>query len=125
MLSRYTMHRGKSPDVVGTRLDTRKHTRHCLRPTSEMVIRLLSGDADYPWEKFCLDYRRLVAERFAQDQQPFDALAERALHEDVFLGCSCPTKKNPDVNHCHTVLALEFMQEHYPDLEVVLPQPTG
>ena len=124
MLARYTMHRGKPPDVVGRRLDTRKHTRHCLRPTPEMVVRLLSGDPDYPWEQFRQDYRRLAAERFEQDRRPFDALAQLARREDVYLGCSCPTKKNPDVYHCHTVLALEFMHEHYPDLEIVFPRPT-
>ena len=41
MLGRYTMHRGKRPDVIGIRQDTRKHTRHCLRPNPEMVTRLL------------------------------------------------------------------------------------
>ena len=41
--------------------------------------------------------------------------------EEVYLGCSCPTKKNPNVNHCHTVLALRFMSEHYPALDIVFP----
>jgi hypothetical protein len=122
MLSRYTMLRGKPPTVLGVRLDTRKHTRHCLRPTAEMVIRLLDRSGDYQWEQFRVDYLSLVAVRFASDRTPFDQLAERARHHDVYLGCSCPTKKNPDVRHCHTVLALGFMREQYPDLEVVVPE---
>lgn len=122
MLSRYTMLRGKPPRVSGVRLDTRKHTRHCLRPSAEMVARLLDATDDYRWQQFRVDYLALVAARFARDPKPFDQLAERARHEDVYLGCSCPTKKNPDVRLCHTVLALGFMRERYPDLEVVIPE---
>lgn len=121
MLGRYTMHRGKSPDVDGIRQDTRKHTRHCLRQTAEMVTRLLTGDPQYSWERFCKDYLAVITQRFQEDRQPFDALADLARREDVFLGCSCPTKKNPDVYHCHTVLALKFMKHTYPDLSVVMP----
>ncbi len=121
MLGRYTMLRGKRPDVEGVRMDTRKHTRHCLRPSVDMVIKYLSGDSGYSFEDFRDDYLRLISVRFAQDRSPFDLLAKRAGTEDVFLGCSCPTKNNPDVNHCHTVLALKFMHEHYPDLEVRFP----
>lgn len=121
MLGRYTMHRGKRPDVTGVRMDTRKHTKHCLRPAVHMVVKYLSGDAGYSWEQFRRDYLQLVSERFAEDRRPFDVLAERAGTEDVFLGCSCPTKKNPNVNHCHTVVALEFMHEHYPNLDIRFP----
>lgn len=46
---------------------------------------------------------------------PFDGLARRP---DVYLGCSCPTKTNPDVRRCHTWLALEFIRERCPDLDV-------
>ena len=42
------------------------------------------------------------------------ALAEEAKVSDVYLGCSCPTAKNPDVRRCHTVLALKFMHAHAP-----------
>ena len=122
MLGRYTMHRGKKPTVIGVRMDTRKHTRHCLRPAAEMVVRYLAGDPTYPWNSFRKDYEKLVAKRFQDDRRPFDLLAERARHEDIFLGCSCPTKKNPDVYHCHTVLALKFMKDTYPDLSVVMPE---
>jgi len=121
LLARYTMHRGKRPEVAGVRMDTRKHTRHCLRPAAEMVNRFLADDPNYTWEQFREEYMRLIADRFSEDRQPFDRLAERARREDVYLGCSCPTKKNPDVNHCHTVLALEFMQQQYPDLTVAFP----
>ena len=41
--------------------------------------------------------------------------------QDVLLGCSCPTKKQPDVNRRHTVQALAFMVERYPDLDVRFP----
>lgn len=122
MLGRYTMHRGKRPDVIGIRQDTRKHTRHCLRPNPEMVTRLLSHDPTYSWECFREDYQRLITMRFREDTRPFDVLAALARHESVFLGCSCPTNKNPDVYHCHTVLALQFMHEQYPDLTVVFPK---
>lgn len=38
------------------------------------------------------------------------------------LGCNCPTKeKNPAEGHCHTYLALGFMQKHYPRLKVEIP----
>ena len=44
-----------------------------------------------------------------------------AASNDVFLGCNCPTKKNPILGRCHTYLALEFMQKKYPSLDVVIP----
>ena len=121
MLARYTMLRGKPATVVGVRIDTRKHTRHCLRPSIAMVTRYLDPVDEYAWEQFEADYWQLVTDRFAADPRPFDALAERACNEEVYLGCSCPTKKNPNVNHCHTVLALRFMSEHYPALDIVFP----
>ena len=51
----------------------------------------------------------------------FDALAESAASSDVFIGCNCPTYANPDVNRCHTVLALSLMQRRYPQLAVEFP----
>ena len=39
----------------------------------------------------------------------------------AYIGCNCPTAKNPDLKHCHTLLALRVMKKHYPKLEVVLP----
>ena len=102
------------------RQDTRKHTRHCLRPDAEMVERYLRGDG-YPWEQFAQDYRDLLTSRMDANRAPFDELAELAASRDVYLGCSCPTKKNPDVRHCHTFLALQFMAQHFPDLPIVYP----
>jgi hypothetical protein len=62
--------------------------------------------------------RELLAARFADDRTPFDELAELARDNDVWLGCSCPTAKQPDVRRCHTTLALTFMKQHYRDLDV-------
>jgi len=62
-----------------------------------------------------------LEERWEADPTPFNDLAGLAIGEDVYIGCSCPTTKNPEVNHCHTVLALKFMKERYPALEVEFP----
>jgi hypothetical protein len=62
-----------------------------------------------------------VEERFGADREPFDALAALAADHDVYLGCSCPTQKQPRVERCHTYLALQFMADRYPHLKVVLP----
>ncbi len=124
MLGRYSMVRGAKAATLprGIRQDTRKHTRHCLRPTAELVTRVLADDADdATWRAFAREYRGLLEQRFAADRSPFDALAELARASDVWLGCSCPTAKNPDVRRCHTALALGFMHEHYPDLDVRAP----
>lgn len=109
------------PNAV--RQDTRKHTNHCLRPSQEMVERYLDEDSDYQWEQFERDYGQLLADRFDEDRHPFDELAQLAEHKEVFLGCSCPTKKNPDPTHCHTHLALRFMAQRYPALPVEFPKP--
>lgn len=122
MLARYQMCRGRSPTVHGIRQDTRKHTKHCLRPSEQMVVEYLDQVTPKAWSRFAVAYKALIASRFAADRRPFDALAELASRQDVYLGCSCPTKKNLDVRNCHTMLALEFMQEHYPDLVVVFPE---
>src|SRR5690606_27878911 len=94
---------------------------HVLRPDAEMVRQYLAAPSDSAWERFALAYRELLARRFADDREPFDALAELARVNDVYLGCSCPTRQNPDVARCHTTLALEFMREHYPALDVRMP----
>jgi uncharacterized protein YeaO (DUF488 family) len=106
----------------GIRQDTRKHTRHVLRPTAEMVERYLAAPSDAAWKHFAKEYRALLAARFATNRAAFDELAELARTEDVYLGCSCPTAQNPDVRHCHTWLALEFFHSHYPDLDVRMPR---
>ena len=47
MLARYKIYRGKRPVGVhppdGIRQDTRKHTRHCLRPCAEIVSEYLAN----------------------------------------------------------------------------------
>jgi hypothetical protein len=108
----------------GVRVDTRKHTRHCLRPEPAMVHALLTAlaaERDRAFRAFAREYRALLEERFTADRAPFDALCELARERDVFLGCNCPTRQNPDVARCHTVLALQFLSERYPDLRVELP----
>ena len=125
MLARYKMYRGRLPaDVTlpeGVRQDTRKHTKHCLRPPDRIVAAYLAEPTLKSWKKFRLEYLRILEGRYESDRAPFDKLAELAATESVYLGCSCPTGKNPDVNQRHTVPALEFMKEHYPTLEVQFP----
>lgn len=130
MLSRYQIRRGQPVAALpvdvraGVRIDTRKHTRHCLRPSAAMVAALLTAPPerrDAAFRAFVRAYRALLRERWQADRRPFDALAELARQRDVFLGCNCPTAGNPDVERCHTVLALRFLRHRYPDLRVVLP----
>jgi uncharacterized protein YeaO (DUF488 family) len=124
VLGRYTMIRGAPVSKLpkGIRQDTRKHTHHVLRPTPELVEKALGGPGDdAAWRAFAKGYRALLETRFRADRAPFDALAETARANDVWLGCSCPTAKQPDVRRCHTALALAFMKERYPDLAVRMP----
>lgn len=125
MLARYKIYRGKRPVDVplpgGIRQDTRKHTKHCLRPSEEIVTQYLAEPSPTAWKKFSAQYVRDLDERYEQDPTPFDHLADLASENDVYIGCSCPTAKNPDVKHCHTMLALKFMKEHYPAVEVEFP----
>ena len=120
------MYRGARPAhdplPAGERQDTRKHTRHCLRPDTADVTRYLGDPGEAAWKAFASRYRALLERRFREDRAPFDRLAEQARDGDVYLGCSCPTRKNPDVRRCHTTLALRFMQQRYDQLEVVLPE---
>jgi uncharacterized protein YeaO (DUF488 family) len=128
VLSRYSMVRGASRATLprGIRQDTRKHTHHVLRPTEELVESVLGHSDEAPaWRAFAKSYRALLDERFTTQRAAFDDLAALAREEDVYLGCSCPTAKNPDVRRCHTVLALAFMAEHYPDLDVRFPEGAG
>ncbi|MEM7234156.1 MAG: hypothetical protein AAF517_18405 [Planctomycetota bacterium] len=125
MLSRYSMIRGQSlgdlPKKLrdGVRQDSRKHTRHCLRPAKDDVEAFLADPENKDnWRHFEKRYAKVVGERFDEDRPPFDKLAELARTSDVFIGCSCPTSKNRDVRRCHTQLALRFMSKRYPDLDV-------
>jgi uncharacterized protein YeaO (DUF488 family) len=123
MLARYTMIRGAPASALpqGVRQDTRKHTKHVLRPTPELVASVLGTEDAAGWERFRKAYAALLAERFSSERERFDDLASRAQAEDVFLGCSCPSSANPDVMRCHTTLALGFMKKKYPKLDVRLP----
>lgn len=103
----------------GERQDTRKHTKHPLRPTPALVADALGGAID--WDTFADRYRALVDQRRVSDPAPYDQLTALARRHDVFLGCSCPTKAQPDVRRCHTFLALERMKRWYPDLDVRFP----
>lgn len=126
MLARYTMYRGQRPPgdpmPTGVRQDTRKHTSHCLRPPGDLVETFFANPTAANWKSLATGYRAAVAERFREDRAPFDAIAEQATADDVYLGCSCPTKKQPDVGRCHTVLALEFMKKKFPGLDVRMPR---
>ncbi len=125
VLGRYRIVRGKrdprDPLPEGERIDTRKHTRHCLRPETATVEALIRDPSAANFRRFAREYRATLAARFAEDRAPFDALAARAAQASVFLGCNCPTSWNPDVERCHTVLALRFMRQKYAKLRVVLP----
>ncbi len=123
MLARYRMARGVPAARLpqGIRQDTRKHTRHILRPEAEFVREFFENPTDEVWRRSMDAYRAELERRFAEDRRRFDELAELARGNDVYLGCSCPTRLVPDVRRCHTWTALEFMQERYPDLDVRMP----
>jgi hypothetical protein len=125
LLARYTIVRGARKEALpsGVRQDTRKHTRHFLRPTPELVKAAFASDGSpSAWAEYAAAYRALIEARALEDPAPFDRLATMARWHDVYLGCSCPSSKNPDVRRCHTVHALRFMKERYPDLDVRLPE---
>jgi hypothetical protein len=125
MLARYQIVRGKRPPGYvlpdGVRIDVRKHRKHVLSPEAKQVEALLADPSDAQFAKFRAAYEALLARRFAADRTEFDALARGAREGDVYIGCNCPTRQNPDVQHCHTTLALRFMRRKYPGLRVELP----
>jgi hypothetical protein len=126
MLTRYKIYRGKRPPddplPEGIRQDTRRHTRHCLRPTKKIVDAYLAAPSDAAWHQFRDAYLALLEDRYQEGRAAFDALAALAAENDVFLGCSCPTKKNPQEGRCHTYLGLQFMKAKYPELDVRIPE---
>lgn len=124
MLSRYQMKRGVKKEHLpaGIRQDTRKHTRHILRPPTQLVLDYLSTESKVTWNEFRQQYRRCIEQRYSDKVSAFDALADLARGKSVYLGCSCPSSVNPRVDRCHTWLALEFMKAHYPNLEVNFPE---
>jgi len=85
------------------------------------VKEFLAAPCGAAWAKFRRAYLDLLKKRFKEDQGSFDELAAVAVADDVFLGCSCPTKLNPRIDHCHTFLALQFMERKFPLLPVRLP----
>lgn len=125
MIARYQIVRGARPpgDPLpdGIRQDTRKHTRHVLRPEADMVEALLADGSERGFRRFREAYLGLLARRFRSERARFEELAGLARGGDVYLGCNCPTTKQPDVRRCHTYLALGFLRQHYPDLDVRLP----
>ena len=125
MLCRYTIYRRRPvsapPLPDGSRKDTRWRTSHILRPTKEMVDRFLDDPNDEAWQTFRRAYLDLLEDRYRESPEQFMSLADLASNQDVFIGCSCPTKKNPDVRRCHTWVALEFMQKRFPDLSIRFP----
>lgn len=123
MLGRYQLKRGAPAEDLprGVRQDTCKHTRHVLRPPAEIVSAYLASPTEEAWTEFAAAYRAALDRRFATERARFDELAELARTDDVWLGCSCPTRKSPSAQRCHTWVALEYMKERYPDLEVRFP----
>lgn len=125
MISRYQIVRGARPPgnplPQGIRQDTRKHTRHVLRPEAAMVEALLDDPSERGFRAFRSAYLALLERRFRSERARFDELAALARAGAVYLGCNCPTMKQPDVRRCHTSLALGFLRKRYPDLEVRLP----
>ena len=107
---------------IGLRQDTRWRTRHLLRPTEAMVTEFLAAPSGAAWAAFRRTYLNLLEKRFKEDRGSFDELASVAGANNVFLGCSCPTKLNPRINHCHTFLALLFIKQKYPSLLVRPPE---
>ena len=126
MLGRYRIIRGKRPAndarPKGICQDCRAHTRHCLRPDKVAVNRYLADPSPQSWRQFRAAYLAQLKQRFQTDRAPFDELADLAMREDVFIGCNCPTRKNPDLRRCHTILALQFMRNKYRRLQIELPQ---
>ena len=84
---------------------------------------LLADPSPTAFRAFERGYSRLLEQRFAVERERFDELAELARHENVYLGCNCPTARQPDVRRCHTMLALKFIQARYPELDVRVTPP--
>jgi len=71
-LHRYTTIRGLGREHLpqGIRQDTRKHTRHVLRPDTDDVVRYFADPTDAGWEQFAKSWRTCVEQRFADDPAP-------------------------------------------------------
>ena len=101
--------------------DARWRTKHILRPTEEMVKEYLASPHESAWRDYRKAYFDVLTRRFCEDRTPFDRLVDLAMTVDVLIGCSCPTHANPRLDHCHTFLALEFIQSKYSELQVEFP----
>lgn len=126
LLSRYKIYRGTRPKEdplpAGIRQDIRKHIKgHCLHPDAAEVSAYLSNPTAAAWRTFKQMYMNCLEERYKKDPAPFKKVAESARKSDVYLGCNCPTAKNPDLRRCHTFLALQFMHKKFPSLKVKFP----
>jgi len=125
MLSRYTIYRRRPKDAPplpdGIRQDSRWRTRHILRPTQEMVDDYLANPNDEAWLRFKDEYLELLKTRQLEEPERFVELASLSSGNSVFIGCSCPTAKQPMIERCHTWLALEFIRQNYPEAKVRFP----
>ena len=106
----------------GIRKDTRSYRNHILSPSEPLVKEYLAAPNEAAWRKFKREYLKLLERGFKKDHSSFVKFAQLAIEQDVFIGCSCPTKVNPDITHCHTYLALQFMKKKFPKLHVVFPK---
>lgn len=128
MLARYRIPRipppgYKKPD--GKCIDIRyRWKRRCLAPPKKLVLDYLENPSERTWKVYEKKYLELLKSRYTTRKEEFDEIVSLAKDNDVHLGCSCPTIKNPDVYRCHTVLALRFMKQKYPRLKVKFPQET-
>jgi len=109
------------PLPQGIRISTLHKTEHCFAQTKEIVQVYLEKPTSENWDIYVKKYIALLEHRFIERRKEFEEIADLAMNNNVFIGCYCPTKKNPDVYRCHTVLALKFMKDKYPDLIVKLP----
>lgn len=98
--------------------DSRKHTSHVFAPAKELVISYLRNPTLESWQTFQREYIRILRERLLSMPEKFEGIHRHAESGNYYIGCNCPTRTNPFLCRCHTVLALEFMKETYPDLEV-------
>jgi hypothetical protein len=120
MLGRFQLKRGVAyPKAKGAQFkDTRKHTSHVLAPPTPLVKAYFQSPTLEAWQKFQTGYLQALRERFRKTPERFEELRELATSGDYYLGCNCPTTKNPFPCRCHTIVAIEFLKELYPDLEV-------
>jgi hypothetical protein len=74
-----------------------------------MVEDFLANPNDEAWLRFRDGCHALLKTRQLEEPERFVELASLSSDNDVLIGCSCPTAKQPHIERCHTWLALEFM----------------